>query len=240
MSASPATNRRTAAIVGVLYIIGTLTGVLSVIFTGPILGDPNYLAKVSENQGQLVIAALLVLTMCLSLAMVPVFLFPILKKVNEVVALGYLVFRGALETVAAAATVISWLFLLVISREYAAAGTQAAAGWQGLGAVLLKGGDPLGAVAGIIFCLGALMLYYVFYRSQLIPRWISVWGIVAILLNFSTCILILFGLQSSFSAANSVMNFPILLQEMVMAVWLIVKGFDFAPVMPISMQTAVS
>jgi len=220
------TNRKTAVTVGVLYIIGTVMGVLSVILTGSILDDPNYLVKVSENQGQIVIAALFVLTMCLSLAMIPAVIFPVLRRHHQVLAVGYVVFRGALETMAGIATVISWLFLLVLSREYVAAGAPAASGYQALGALLLKGGDPLGAVAGIIFCLGALMLYYVFYRSQLIPRWISVWGFIAIALNLSTCILILFGLQSSFSTINTLMNFPIFLQEMVMAVWLITRGFN--------------
>ena len=56
------TSRKIAVIVGMLYILGTVMGVMSVIFTGPILDSPNYLLKVSENQSQLVIAALMVLT----------------------------------------------------------------------------------------------------------------------------------------------------------------------------------
>jgi hypothetical protein len=165
-----------------------------------------------------------------ALAMVPFVLFPILKKHNEILAIGYVVFRGALETVTAIAMVIDWLFLLVLSREYVAAGLPEASNFQTLGAVILKGADPLNALGGIVFSLGALMLYYVFYRSKLIPRWISVWGFIAILLHLTTCILILFHLQSPFSTENSVMNFPIFLQEMVMAVWLIVKGFNVSPV----------
>ena len=78
----------------------------------------------------------------------------------------------------------------------------------------------------IVFGLGALMLYYMFYQSKLIPRWISVWGFVAIILHLATGFLIIFRLQSPFSTINTVMNFPIFLQEMVMAVWLIVKGFN--------------
>jgi hypothetical protein len=220
------TNRKTAIIVGVLFIIGTVAGILSVVCTGSILSDPNYLIKVSENQNQIVTAALFVLTMGFALAMVPFVIFPVLKKHNEILALGYVVFRGALETVTAIAMVINWLFLLILSREYVAAGAPDASNFQALGAVFLKGVDPISALGGIVFGLGALMLYYVFYQSKLIPRWISVWGFIAILLSLSTCILILFHLQSPSSTANSVMNFPIFLQEMVMAVWLIVKGFN--------------
>jgi hypothetical protein len=220
------TDKKTAIIVGVLYIIGTVAGILSVVFTGSILGDPDYLIKVSANQNQIVIGALFVLTMGLALAMVPVVIFPILKKHNEVLALGYVVFRGALETFTYIALVITWLFLLILSREYVAAGVPDASNFQILGAVLLKGTDSISSITGIVFGLGALMLYYVFYQSKLIPRWISIWGFIAILLHLATCILIMFHLQSPFSTINSVMNFPIFLQEMVMAVWLIVKGFD--------------
>ena len=234
------TNRKIAVLVGLLYILGTVMGVLSVIFTGPILDDPNYLVKVFENQSQLVIAALFVLTMVLSLAMIPFVLFPVLKKVNESLAIGYVVFRGALETVGGTGTVLSWLFLLVVSREYAAAGASDASGFQALGALLLKAGDPLSAVMGTIFCLGALMLYYMFYRSKLIPRWISVWGFIAIALHLVTIILVLFGLQSTFSTENTMMNLPILLQEMVMAVWLIAKGFNPPAVVSVPVLAAIS
>jgi uncharacterized protein DUF4386 len=233
-------NRKTATIVGVLFIIGTVAGILSVVFTGSTLSDPNYLIKVSENQNQIVTAALLVLTMGFALAMVPFVIFPVLKKHNEILALGYVVFRGALETVTAIAVVINWLFLLILSREYVAAGAPDVSNFQALGVVFLNGGDPLSALGGIVFSLGALMLYSVFYQSKLIPRWISVWGFIAILLHLSTCILVLFHLQSSFSTANSMMNFPILLQEMVMAVWLIVKGFNPSAIASLSTKTTTN
>jgi hypothetical protein len=220
------TNRKTAIIVGVLYIIGTVAGILSVVFTGSILNDPDYLIKVSSNENQIVIGALFVLTMGLALAMVPVLLFPIFKKYNEVLALGYVVFRGALETVTYIGLVITWLFLVILSREYTAAGAPDVSSFQTLGAVFLKGGDSISSITGIVFGLGALMLYYVFYQSKLVPAWISIWGFIAIILNLTTCILIMFHLQSPFSTINYVMNFPIFLQEMVMAVWLIVKGFN--------------
>ncbi len=220
------TNRKTTIIVGVLFIIGTVAGILSVVFTGSILSDPNYLIKVSENQNQIITAALFVLTMGFALAMVPVVIFPILKKHNEILALGYVVFRGALETVTAIAIVIVWLFLLNLSREYVAAGAPDSSSFQTLGAVFLKGIDSISSVMGIVFSLGALMLYYIFYQSKLIPRWISIWGFIAIMFHLTTCILIIFHLQSPSSTINSVMNFPIFLQEMVMAVWLIVKGFN--------------
>jgi len=219
-------EKKTARIVGVLFIIGTVAGILSVVFTSSILNAPDYLMKVSANENKIIIGALFVLVMGFALAMVPVMMFPIFKKHNEALALGYVVFRGALETVTYIASVICWLFLLILSQEYVKAGTPDASHFQTLGALLLKGNDSISTILVIVFSLGALMLYYLFYQSKLIPRWISGWGFIAILLHLVTGFLILFHLQSPFSTLNIVMNLPIFLQEMVMAVWLIVKGFN--------------
>jgi hypothetical protein len=91
------TGRRTAMIVGALYIIGTVAGVLSLVFAGSILNDPDYLIKVSGSGKQILTGAFFVLIMGLALAMVPVMMFPIFRKYNEALALGAVVFRGRLR-----------------------------------------------------------------------------------------------------------------------------------------------
>jgi hypothetical protein len=121
----------------------------------------------------------------------------------------------------------SRLLLILAGQEYVAAGAPDAPYFQALGALLLKGHDAINPMLIIIFSFGALMLYYMFYQTKLVPRWISVWGFVAILMHLSTAFLILFGLVSPDDMATlMIINFPIFLQEMVMAVWLIVKGFN--------------
>jgi len=90
---------------------------------------------------------------------------------------------------------------------------------------LLQGAANL-PIPVFVFSLGALIFYTLLYQSNLIPRWISVWGFIAIILHLATGFLIIFGLQTGFDTSNFIMNFPIFLQEMVMAVWLIVKGFN--------------
>jgi hypothetical protein len=234
------TFRKTAAVVGVLYIIGTVAGILSVVFTGPILNAPDYLSKVTANENQIILGALFVLTMGLALALVPVMLFPILKKINEALAVGYIVFRGALETATYIAMVIPWLFLMILSQEYVKAGAPETSYFQTLGVLFLKGNDSISSILVIVFCLGALMLYYLLYQSKLIPRWISGWGFISILLNLTTGFLILFNLMSPFSTIDLVMNFSIFLQEMVMAVWLIVKGFNPSATASLSAKTATN
>jgi hypothetical protein len=156
--------------------------------------------------------------------------YPVFKKHDQVLAMGYVVFRGGIETVTYIVTTVSFLLLLPLSREFVKAGTPQDSYFQTLGA-LLRG------VAGLpmtvfVFGLGALILYYLLYQSRLIPRWISVWGFIAIILHLATGILILFGWASEDSQWVTLMNLPILLQEMVMAVWLIVKGFNPTAIVP--------
>jgi hypothetical protein len=218
--------KKTARIVGALYIIGTIAGMLSHILTGPILGDPDYLVKVSANEIQIIAGALCVLIMGFALAMVPVMMFPILKKYNEALALGYVVFRGALETVMYIVLAISWLFLIPLSQEFVKAGTPDASYFQTLGAVLLKGHDLIGPVLTIVFCLGALIFYYLLYQTRLIPRWLSGWGLIATIPYLAAGLLVLFGFFGPLSTSEIGLEFPLALQEMVMAVWLIVKGFN--------------
>ena len=129
--------RRTAIIVGVLFIIGDIAGVLSLLVTGSLLDGPDALTKIAANQNQVVLGAALVLVMGLALAMVPVVMFPVFKKYNEVLALGCVVFRGALETVAYMASAAAWLLLVELSREHAGALASGDPHFQTLGALLV-------------------------------------------------------------------------------------------------------
>ena len=92
--------RKTAIIVGILYIIGTVDRLseFQMVFTGSIHNDLNLLTQVAANEKQVIIGSLFLLIMGLALAMVPAMMFPILKKHNEALAVGYVVYRGALES----------------------------------------------------------------------------------------------------------------------------------------------
>ena len=212
-------NKKTARIVGALFIIATVAGVLSVVGTGRHLNTPDYLVNVSANGNQIIIGAILVLIMGAAIAPIPVMLLPILKKHNEALALGYVVFR-VLEVVTFIAIAISFLLLLTLSQEYVQAGAPEASYYQTLGTLLLAAVDWINPITIIVFSLSALILNYVFYQSKLIPRWLSGWGLIGATLHLAG------GLIGMFSF-NQVDLFaaPIGLQEMVYAVWLIVKGF---------------
>ena len=130
--------KKTARIVGVLYIIGTVAGILSLVVTGPVRSAQYYPISVPASETQLVVGALFVLMMGLALAMVPVMMFPILRKYNEALALGYVVFRGGLEAVTYLAIATSWLLLVPLSQIYAQAGASDASNFQALGTYYWK------------------------------------------------------------------------------------------------------
>ncbi|MBN1121149.1 MAG: DUF4386 domain-containing protein [Anaerolineae bacterium] len=219
-------DRRASIIVGVLYIMGTVFGVLSVVFIGTTFAEPVDLAIVQANAFRVTISALCVLAMGLSLSMVPVVAYPVLKKHNETLATGYVVFRGALETFTYMAMVTGWLVLLILGREYVQAGAAEGSTYQALGTAVLGANASVNHILKIVFPLGAAMFYIVLYQSKLIPRWITIWGLIGVALHFTEGLLSLYGVFPDPELAETIMALPIGLQEMVMAVWFIVKGFN--------------
>jgi hypothetical protein len=181
--------------------------------------------SVPANETRLVVGALFVLMMGLALAMVPVMMFPILRKHNEALALGYVVFRGGLEAVTYLAIATSWLLLVPLSQIYAQAGALDASNVQALGTLLLEAKE-IGSILTIVFCLGALIFNYLLYQTKLVPRWLSGWGLIAIVPYLAAGLLAMFGIINALSPIYAILNLPLALQEMVLAVWLIVKGFN--------------
>jgi hypothetical protein len=217
-------HKNIARIMGSLYILGTVAGILSRIVTGSLLNTPDLLASIAANGNQITLGALFVLTMGLALTLIPVVAYPILRQYNEMLALGYVVFRGALEGVYYMAIVVSWLLLLPLSQVYQA-GSPEASNLQVLANVLLEAKEI--AVFGmIVFCLGGLLFYALLFQTKLVPQWLSGWGLIALVMNLAAGLSVMFGVFGPTSALSDVLQFPIFLQEMVLAVWFIAKGFN--------------
>ncbi len=220
------TNRRIAIVAGVMFIIATVGALASSALLTPILSAPDYLARISANEGQVLGGAFLQLIAGLACPAIALALYPVLRKDSEGLALGSVGFRlieGALYVV----LVVVLLLLVTLSRETVKAGAPAASAFEVPGALLMASRDWLGPVAGVVtFGLGAFMYYWVLYRSRLIPRWLSGWGLVGVTLLIVSGVLVMFGLAAPLSTPQVILALPIAVQEMVLAVWLIAKGFD--------------
>ena len=220
------TNRKTAIIVGVLFILG-FASIFDVVFVKPILDDPNYLIKLTENKNLVMMGVLSELIMAFACAGIAIWLYPVLRKHNEALALGAVGFR-IIENVFQIVAALGLLSLLTLSQEYVKADALAAPAFQAAGALLLAVRFWASLLlAQIGFGLGALMYYYVFYQSRLIPRWLSGWGLIAIILHLTSVFLTNVGQIDPFSGSPILLlSMPIFFQELTLAVWLIVKGFN--------------
>jgi hypothetical protein len=219
------TNRKTAISVGVLFIIASVLGVLGRSFSQPILDAPDYLIKISANENQVIIGGLLSLLAAFASAGIAIGLYPVLKKHHEALALGSVGLR-VMEGMLYIVGVVGLLSILTLSQEYVKAGASNASLFQASGTSLLAVRDWAGKLSIIAFTLGALMYYYVFYQSKLIPRWLSGWGFLGVALSLAAALLAISGQIIYFSTVFILLQVPIGVQEMVLAVWLIVKGFN--------------
>lgn len=211
-------ERKTAVIVGVLFILATVFSLISTSLTSGVTGAPDYLAKIASNQNQVIIGTLFEFAAAISVFLIPAMMFPILRQFDESMALGYFGFR-IMEAFTLVLDGFGFLLLVTLSREYLNAGSTAS-GFQTLGALLLGVHGWAFPLDPFFFGLGGFIFYYLLYKSKLIPRWLSIWGLIGDVMVFALSLLGLFG---QFLVILAV---PIAVQEMVLAVWLIAKGFD--------------
>lgn len=214
--------RSTAIVVGVLFIIATAFLFVGEAFYEPILESGDVLENAYPER-TVAISGLLIEFICvMAILLIPVFLFPVLKRQNEALALGYTGFRF-LEVLLFLALEANLLSLVWVSESYLDSGSAA---FEGILASIRAENDALFFVYVIVFTLGALVLYSLLYQSQLVPRWLSVWGFAGAAFLLIGVVLMLLDLVSGTLDSELVWAPPIAVQEMVMALWLIFKGFD--------------
>ncbi len=236
------TYRKNAVLAGVLYILGTVLGVLSGVIGGEVsislisgkpLAGVDMLGLVAANSSRLTGGAFLTLMMGISLVAMTVFLYPIFRKDSEELATGMVLFRGALEGTWYFVMALGFLALIALGNEYIATGADSAA-LQSMGNVLYQFQVRLAVVGPILFLIGATCLYISFYRTRLIPRWLSVWGFIAVVAYIASTLLKFFHMDAGYGFYLEMVMAP---QEMVMAVWLIVKGFNPSAIAALSAKT---
>jgi len=218
------THRSIARITGVLFIVATAASLLSTAFLKSV-GDQDYLTKIAANQGQVAAGVLVRFIAAFASAAIAISLYPVLRRYRQGLALGAVGFR-IIEGTFYALGAVSVLLLLTLSQEFVKSGAGNLAYFSQSG-TLLKALDDWAGLAGVFaFYVGGLLYYRIFYQARLVPRWLSAWGVGGVVLGAAAALLILFGATETMSTTQIVLNVPIGLQEMVLAVWLIVKGFN--------------
>ena len=215
-------TRKIAAITGVMFIVATIAVLVANALT-PVLTGTDYLTRFSAPTNQAAAGALLYLIGYFACAGIAVVMYPVLKKWNAGLALGSVVFR-TIETAFYMVGLVCLLSLPTLGQQLTTAGGADRALLQAIGDSLVSVHDQAGLVAVFAFCLGASLYYTLFFQSRLVHRWLSGFGIVAIILMMAACVLALF--SGNRITSYIPLAFPVFLQEMVLAVWLIAKGFN--------------
>ncbi len=225
------TYRKSGMVTGLMFIAADAAGFLTFI-AQPVLGAPDYLTRIAANESTVLAGALLVFIMGWADAGIGISMYPVLRRHNEGVALGAAAFRimdGILHCIGA----VLILSLATLSREFVAAGGGTPALFQDLGTLLLEGRTWVVAVGALLaWCIGAYLYYALFYKTRLVPRWLSLWGLAGITMVAAAGILVLFRQIVPMSSTQMLLSFPIALQEIVLAVWLIVRGFNPTAIAP--------
>jgi hypothetical protein len=219
------THRKTAAIVGVLFVMALVLFLIGQALYEPILGSPDYLDEVYPNRVIVIIGILLEFVAALAVVPIPVLLYPILKKHNQVLALGYVSFR-LFEAVLLSLAQVFKLSLVDLSQRYLNSGGVDASYLENIGNSIqsvIYWVDHAGLIYLVVFVIGTLILNAALYQSKLIPRWLSIWGLISAVAIMAASVMATFDI---FLALAMVLVMPIAFQEQAMAIWLIVKGFN--------------
>ncbi|MBT2548894.1 DUF4386 domain-containing protein [Arthrobacter sp. ISL-65] len=223
--------RKTALAAGVLYLI-TFSSIPTLALYGPVRTDPNYITGPGPDTATLWGGALemIVALACIGTA---VALYPVVKRQNEAVALGFVGAR-VLEAAAIVTGVVSLLSVVTLRQAGAVANA-------------LPTGQALAAMYDWTFLLGqtlmpavnALLLGSLLYRSRLVPRILPLLGLIGAPLLLASTTATYFGINDTLSVWSVIATAPIALWEFSLGVWLVAKGFSPSPITK-GMTAAVS
>ena len=212
--------RNTARYVGSFFIFSNVVFILgAVIFLEPVLGAPDYLQLASASRATVVTGVMLELLNAFAYLGIAVFMFPVLKRRYESLALGYIGFR-ILEFVMQILAELSPLALLNLSEAFLSAGAPADSYFQTIGAMLIAERHWAFQMISLTLGSGALLFYSMLYQLKLVPRFISMWGLLG-------AAIVLVNMLGDMLGANLPnLGYVMLLNELTLGVWLIVKGFN--------------
>jgi hypothetical protein len=222
--------RKSALVAGVLFLVTFITSIPALGLYGPVLNDAHYIIGAGDDT-RIFVGAFLEVLLAIAGIGTAVALFPIIKKQNEGIALGYVAAR-VVESTIIIVGIISLLAVVTMRRDFA--------GSTGADATtLVIAGKALVAIHKWTFLLGpgycagvenGLLLGYLMYRSGLVPRPMAVLGLVGGSLAFVSATAELFGLYPQVSTWSAILVLPEAVWEASLGVWLTVKGFKQSPI----------
>jgi hypothetical protein len=209
-------RRGTAISVGVLFVVASVTAIVGGSLILPI---EDGLQAAAAAEAEVAAGVILEFVLVLSVVGIAVLLYPVLRPHGEGLALGYVAAR-ILEAVLLLAAAMGARVVLALAVVEGTANAEAQAGlalanreWTYLAGSLL------------FFGVSAVILYSLLYRGRLVPAWLSLWGLIGGILIAALGAVEVGGIAVP-GEVHGLLVAPIGLNEMVLAIWLIVRGFD--------------
>lgn len=220
-------NKKSGQIVGALFLTVMVAWTIGYVLIEPIITAPDFLETIFPNRIQLKIGVLVEFIEVIAVIGIAVMMFPIFKKQNERWALGYLSFR-ILESITLIAIALAPLFLITLSQGYLESEAQNATTYQTLGTLVRSvRAEGTSLTIAILYGFGALIFYALMYRSKLLPRFISVWGLIGVpLMLIDEVIFEIVGQYSVKIYGLPILGLHLGLIEIFLGIWLLAKGFN--------------
>lgn len=211
--------RKTAFVAGVFFIVAAAAAIVGLALYDPVLNDSGFVTGHGSDT-QVLVGALFEVFVAISVIGTAVTLYPAVRGQGEGLAMGYVAGR-VLEATVIVVGLISLLAVVTLRQE-----ASDAASLPALSEALVAVHDWTFLLGpGFAIGVNTLMLAYLMYRSQLVPRWIARIGLVGGPLLFASSTAILLGAYEQLDPIAGALAFPVFAWEMSLAVYLIVKGF---------------
>ncbi len=215
-------DKKIVRLVGILFLVQMIAAVLSYsVILDPILyGSQDFLTNLPVHSFWVTISVFLDLTCGLAVFGIAILLYPILKRHNERIALWYVGLRLS-ELFLFAISGVLLLTLLSMSLNFEGVDPNDESSYNILAKYLLNARGSTQDISLILYSFGTSMFYYLLYRAKLVPRFISIWGLIAVGLLFVEITSNIF----RESLGGIIIMMPLGLNELFLGIWLIIKGF---------------
>ena len=213
-----------ARVFGVLYLITIITAIAAYFFYVPVLDDPRYIVGDGADTS-VSLGALLELMLIVANIGTAVVLYPILKRQNEILILGYVTAR-VMECVFIAVGILSLLTVVALRQEAAAGADAASLVTAGKTLVALHEWTSLLGPGFMVGVGNGLILGYLMYTSALMPRGMAVLGLVGGALIIASGVGVLLGVIEEGGVVQGIATIPEFLWELSLGIWPIVRGFN--------------
>jgi hypothetical protein len=212
-----------ARVTGVLFLITFITAIPAFFFYVPVLDDPRYIVGAGADTS-VSFGAFLELLLIIANIGTAVVLFPILRRQNEVLALGYVTAR-IVECVFIAIGILSLLTVVTLRQEAVGADTGSLVA-VGESLVALHDWTRLLGPGFVVGVGNGLLLGYLMYRSALVRRGMAVLGLIGGPLIIASGVAVLLGVIEAGSVWQAIATIPEFFWELSLGIWLTVKGFN--------------